>query len=191
MSRLSKSSTKACFAQQAVTKKKCTARIVRNNVPTAAPTYTGLMVNYKKNQNNVMQFFFCNDDIERRVKGTKRKWVISMLEIPAIWPVKRGKICQNTKFWHWRLLDSNSPSGRLFCRGDCLANTVGFTCYHPIQSLTKQMSIPRFEEVRGFVEIRNPRQRCKQITLHLRGHLLHALRKLPWSPILDMVALCP
>ena len=90
MSRLPKSSAKACFAQQAVTKKKCTARIVRNNVPTVAPTYTGLMVNYKKNWNDVMQFFFYNDDIERCVEGTKRKWVISVLEIPAIWPVKRG-----------------------------------------------------------------------------------------------------
>ena len=90
ISRLPKCSAKACFAQQAVTKKKCTARIVRNNVATAAPTYTSLMVNYKKNRNDVMQFFFCNNDIERCVKGTKRKWVISMPEIPAIWPVKRG-----------------------------------------------------------------------------------------------------
>ena len=84
MSRLPKSSAKACFAQQAITKKKCIARIVRNNVPIAAPTYTGLMVNYKKNRNDVMQFFFCNDDIERCVKGTKRKWVLSVPEIPAI-----------------------------------------------------------------------------------------------------------
>ena len=90
MSRLPKSSAKACFAQQVVTKKKCTARMVRNNVPTAAPIYTGLMVNYKKNRNDVMQFFFCNDDIERCVKGTKRKWVLSVPEIPAIWPMKRG-----------------------------------------------------------------------------------------------------
>ena len=90
ISRLPKSSAKACFAQQAVTKKKCTVRIVRNNVATVAPTYTGLMVNYKKNHNDVMQFFFCNDNIERCVKGTKRKWVISVLEIPATWPVKRG-----------------------------------------------------------------------------------------------------
>ena len=83
ISRLLKSSAKACFAQQAVTKKKCTARIVRNNVATATPTYTGLIVNYKKNRNEVMQFFFCNNDIERSVKGTKRKWVTSVPEIPA------------------------------------------------------------------------------------------------------------
>ena len=90
MSRLPKSFAKACFAQQAVTKKKCTVQIIRNNVPTVAPTYTGLMVNYKKNRNDVIQFFFYNNDIEHCMKGTKRKWVISVPEIPAIWPVKRG-----------------------------------------------------------------------------------------------------
>ena len=47
-------------------------------------------MNYKKNRHDVMQFFFCNDDIKRYVKGTKRKWVISVPEIPATWPVKRG-----------------------------------------------------------------------------------------------------
>jgi hypothetical protein len=37
-----------------------------------------------------MQFFFCNDDIEQCVKGTKRKWVQSRLDIPSIWLVKIG-----------------------------------------------------------------------------------------------------
>jgi hypothetical protein len=37
-----------------------------------------------------MEFFFCNDDIERCVKGTKRKWVQSRPGIPSIWPVKIG-----------------------------------------------------------------------------------------------------
>jgi hypothetical protein len=35
-----------------------------------------------------MEFFFCNDDIERCVKGTKRKWVQSRPDIPSIWQVK-------------------------------------------------------------------------------------------------------
>ena len=35
-------------------------------------------------------FFFCNDNIERCVKGTKKKWVQSRLDIPSIWPVKIG-----------------------------------------------------------------------------------------------------
>jgi hypothetical protein len=37
-----------------------------------------------------MEFFFCNDDIERCVKGTRRKWVQSRPDIPSIWPVKIG-----------------------------------------------------------------------------------------------------
>jgi hypothetical protein len=73
--RLPKSSTKACFAQQAITKKKCEAKIVQGNKPTVAPTYTGVMQNAHKKRPEVMEFFFCNDDIERYDKGTKRKWV--------------------------------------------------------------------------------------------------------------------
>jgi len=63
IAQLPKTSTKACFVLQAITKK-CTAKIVQNNLTTAAPTYIGIMVNYKKNTNDRMQFFFCDDDIE-------------------------------------------------------------------------------------------------------------------------------
>jgi hypothetical protein len=75
IARLSKTSAKACFAQQAITKKKCEAKIVRGNKPTAAPTYTSVMQNAHKKRPEVMEFFFCNDNIEFYVKGTKRKWV--------------------------------------------------------------------------------------------------------------------
>jgi hypothetical protein len=47
------------------------------------------MQNYHKKRPEVMEFF-CNDDIERCVKGTKRKWVQSRPDIPSIWPVKIG-----------------------------------------------------------------------------------------------------
>jgi hypothetical protein len=73
-----------------VTKKKCEAKIVQGNKPTAAPTYTGVMQNTHKKRPEVMEFFFCNDDIERCFKGTKRKWVQSRPDIPSIWPVKIG-----------------------------------------------------------------------------------------------------
>jgi len=46
IARLPKTSAKACFAQQATTKKKCVAKIVQYNKSTAAPTYTGMMKNY-------------------------------------------------------------------------------------------------------------------------------------------------
>jgi hypothetical protein len=36
----------ACFAQQAVTKKKCIAKVVQDNKSTTAPTYTGMMINF-------------------------------------------------------------------------------------------------------------------------------------------------
>jgi hypothetical protein len=75
IARLPKTSAKACFAQQAITKKKCEAKIVQGSKPTAAPTYTSVMQNFHKKRPEVMVFFFCNDDIERCVKGTKRKWV--------------------------------------------------------------------------------------------------------------------
>jgi hypothetical protein len=71
IARLPKTSAKACFTQQAITKKKCEAKIVQGSKPTVAPTYTGIMQNTHKKRPKVMEFFFCNDDIERCVKGTK------------------------------------------------------------------------------------------------------------------------
>jgi hypothetical protein len=37
-----------------------------------------------------MEFFFCNDDIERYVKGTKRRWMKSRPNVLTVWPVKIG-----------------------------------------------------------------------------------------------------
>jgi hypothetical protein len=37
-----------------------------------------------------MEFFFYNDDIERCMKGSKRKWIKSKPDVPDIWPVKLG-----------------------------------------------------------------------------------------------------
>ena len=37
-----------------------------------------------------MEFFFCNDDIECCVKGTKHRWVKSRPDVPNVWPVKIG-----------------------------------------------------------------------------------------------------
>jgi hypothetical protein len=90
IARLSKTSAKACFAQQEITKKKCEAKIVQGNKPTAAPTYTGVMIHTHKKKPEVIEFFFCNDDLECCVKGTRRKWVQSRPDIPSIWPVKIG-----------------------------------------------------------------------------------------------------
>lgn len=90
IARLPKTSAKACFAQQAITKKKCVAKIVQDNRSTAAPTYTRLMDNYKKARAEKMQFFFCNDDINRCVNSTRRKWILSKPIVPNVWPIKMG-----------------------------------------------------------------------------------------------------
>ena len=108
IARLPKMSAKACFAQQAITKKKCVARIVQDGKNTAAPTYNGIMHNYRKNKQERMQFFFCNDDIERCVKGTRRKWVVSNPAVPEIWPVKIG-----TNLTQKEILDLENAGFRL------------------------------------------------------------------------------
>jgi hypothetical protein len=48
------------------------------------------MQNAHKKRPEVKEFFFCNDDIELCIKGTKRKWVQLRPDIPSIWPVKIG-----------------------------------------------------------------------------------------------------
>jgi hypothetical protein len=75
IARLPKTSAKTCFAQQAITKKKYEAKIIHGNKPMAAPICTSDMLHAHTKKPKVMEFFFCNDDIERYVKGTKRKWV--------------------------------------------------------------------------------------------------------------------
>jgi hypothetical protein len=73
IAKLPRTSKKACFAQQAVTKNKCIANIVYDNKSITAPTYTSMMFNCQKKKEELMQFFFYNDDIERYVKGSKRR----------------------------------------------------------------------------------------------------------------------
>ena len=96
----------------AVTKKKCTARIVLYEKSTPAPTYSGLWHNMRLNREQHMQFFFCVDDIERCIKGSRHKWVnpysdtLERSPIPTIWPIKIGtnltrseiKALENTSF---------------------------------------------------------------------------------------------
>jgi hypothetical protein len=48
------------------------------------------MEHHQKKTYKVMEFFFCNDDIERCVKGTKRRWMNSRPDVPNVWPVKIG-----------------------------------------------------------------------------------------------------
>ena len=96
VARVLKTSAKACWAQMAVTKKKCTVSIVLHGKSTPAPTYSGAWRNVRLNREEQMQFFFCSDDIERCVKGSHRKWIIPYSNtqerppVPTVWPVKIG-----------------------------------------------------------------------------------------------------
>jgi hypothetical protein len=96
IARLPYNSGKSCWAMQAVTKKKCIAKIVLNGKSTPAPTYSGFWNHYSFTSPKPEKFFFCPDDIERCVKGFRRKWVdrFSIDQerplIPAVWPVKLG-----------------------------------------------------------------------------------------------------
>ena len=68
IARLPKTSAKCCWAQRAVTKKKCTKRIVRGAKSTPAPTYTGLWHNTRRNVKESTEFFFSSDDIYLEVR---------------------------------------------------------------------------------------------------------------------------
>jgi hypothetical protein len=46
------------------------------------------MEHHQKKTDKVMEFFFCNDDIECCIKGTKWRWVKSRPDVPNVWPVK-------------------------------------------------------------------------------------------------------
>ena len=91
-----KTSAKTCWAQITVTKKKCIVCIVLHGKSTPASTYSRLWRNVRFNCEEQMQFFFCSDDIERCIKGSRRKWVIPYSNtherppIPTIWLVKIG-----------------------------------------------------------------------------------------------------
>ena len=84
-----KTSAKACWTQMTMTKK---SMLLTLSYMGRAPRLS-FSLDYGEEH---MQLFFCADDIERCVKGSCRKWVISYsntLErplIPTIWPIKIG-----------------------------------------------------------------------------------------------------
>ena len=96
IARIWKTSAKACWAQMAVTKRKCTARIILHGKSIPAPTYSRAWRNVRLNHEEQMQFFFCFDDIEKCVKGSRCKWIIPYSDtqerpyVPTIWLVKIG-----------------------------------------------------------------------------------------------------
>jgi hypothetical protein len=90
IARISHKSNAKCHAQQQGSNIKCTAKIARGKKGTPAPTYQGRKVDYGSKREVVADFWFCWDDIERCVKGSKRKWIIDWPEVPKVWPVLSG-----------------------------------------------------------------------------------------------------
>jgi hypothetical protein len=58
-----------------------------------------------------MQFFFCNDDREHCMKGTRRRWVKSRPDVPNVWPMKIG-----TNLLRKEILDRENASFQLLQR---------------------------------------------------------------------------
>jgi hypothetical protein len=71
IARISHRSNCKCHAQQATTKVKCIAWIAKGSKSTPAPTYRSRKTQYGGNKEIVMDFWFCPNDIEYCVKGTK------------------------------------------------------------------------------------------------------------------------
>jgi hypothetical protein len=71
IARISYKSSCKCHAQQRATDVKCTAQIAKGSKRTPTPTYWGRKTQYGRSKVIVTDFWFCPDDIERCVKGTK------------------------------------------------------------------------------------------------------------------------
>jgi hypothetical protein len=90
IARISHRSSCKCHAQQVATNFKCTARTAKGSKGTTAPTYQGRNTQYGGTKVIVSDFWFCPDDIERCVKGSKRSWVLDWPQVPNVWPVLSG-----------------------------------------------------------------------------------------------------
>lgn len=90
IARLSGKSNRKCQAMQAHTNEKCDTRVRRGTHGTPAPTYVGLKKEFRTDRHISTDFWFCADDINRCVKGTKKSFVIDWPSIPQTWPVKMG-----------------------------------------------------------------------------------------------------
>jgi len=71
IARISHKSNARCQAQQRGSNIKCSARIARGKKGTVAPTYCGRKEEYGSKREVLADFWFCWDNIERCVKGTK------------------------------------------------------------------------------------------------------------------------
>ena len=90
IARISHKSNTRCQAQQHRSNIKCTSKIAKGKKDIPAPTYCGRKEEYGSNREVVADFWFCSDDIDRCMKGTKWRWVLDWLEVPEVWPILSG-----------------------------------------------------------------------------------------------------
>ena len=88
--------SKVCWAMHAVTKKKCTTKIVSNSNSTPAPAYLGVWNYYKFTTPKFEKFSFTRMTLSVASKVHVRKWLDKFSAdqerplIPPVWPVKIG-----------------------------------------------------------------------------------------------------
>jgi hypothetical protein len=98
IARISHRSSCKCHAQQAATNVKCIAQIAKGSKGTTAPIYRERKTQYGGTKEIVTDFWFCPNNIDRCVKGSKRSWVLDWPHVPNVWPVLSGTnlTCQET-----------------------------------------------------------------------------------------------
>jgi hypothetical protein len=84
IARISHRSNCKCHAQQTATNVKYIARIAKGSKSTPAPTYRGRKTQYGSTKKIVTDFWFCPDNIEHCIKGTKRSWVLDWPQVPDV-----------------------------------------------------------------------------------------------------------
>ena len=90
IARISHKSNARCQTQQHRSNIKCTSKIAKGKKGTPASTYRGRKEEYTSKRQVVADFWFYSDNIDRCVKGTKRRWVLDWLEVPKVWSVLFG-----------------------------------------------------------------------------------------------------
>ena len=81
---------KECQTLEAKSGHPCRAKVEKSTHSKPAPTYTRMKKDYRSNNHVPLNFWFCADDINRCMKGSKKKRVFDWPNIPRVWPVKVG-----------------------------------------------------------------------------------------------------
>ena len=79
-----------CWTLQTITGTMCNAKVGIGKYGTPAPIYKRLKKEFRSPNNVEYKFWFCLDDINRCVSGSKKKYVLDWPIVPNTWPMKIG-----------------------------------------------------------------------------------------------------